>query len=308
MVTGCSCDLDLQNSWQRSRQLDRKCLAFGWRLGFSRMARCWLCPLRWPACPQAHLNRRMGGGTTSALPRSILPPHLPLSRPPVLVLRTPLCFFFQIAPDAGDGDKKPPSFSGPSTFWLENPLLQPTSSAPFTFRGLEETRARLLRPLATPAPQLASLDKQSHFLLDLPENLGRPVSGSVPSPGPSAQNENLEPRQLGVRLELGRGRMEAVTAGRSVVRASKGWMSSEASTPVVLRVGEGWRSGRQVQQEGNWALDLARNKFLIVLGHRRVQIVSSSFPMSVFTAGIVGGSSSSHWWLVDAASGSQTTP
>ncbi|XP_066483000.1 telomerase protein component 1 isoform X2 [Tiliqua scincoides] len=100
-----------------------------------------------------------------------------------------------IAPDAEDGVKKPLSFSEPNTSWLENPLLKQTSSAPLHFQGLEETRTRLLCPIATSTLQLASsksLDTQFHFLLEPLEKFGvQACSGLLPDH--NSQNEFPRP-------------------------------------------------------------------------------------------------------------------
>ncbi|XP_015273527.1 PREDICTED: uncharacterized protein LOC107116169 [Gekko japonicus] len=77
--------------------------------------------------------------------------------------------------------------SKPNPLWLENPFLKEAALASLTLQGLEESRARLLRPVVSSAPLRSSLNT-SNTQFSFP--LGPlDVSGTLTSTECSTQNE-----------------------------------------------------------------------------------------------------------------------
>nr|XP_060636116.1 telomerase protein component 1 [Anolis sagrei ordinatus] len=107
----------------------------------------------------------------------------------------------QIAPCPTAGAKKPlpySPFSDSNQRWLENPFLKQPISTPLVLQGLEESRARLLRPIAVSAPKLASVEPsevQVRFQMDSQHSLFiQTCPGWQPAYG--AQDDALEVEPL----------------------------------------------------------------------------------------------------------------
>ncbi|XP_044278296.1 telomerase protein component 1 isoform X3 [Varanus komodoensis] len=88
-----------------------------------------------------------------------------------------------------------PAFPEPSPLWLEKPLLKQATSCTLTLRGLEDSRARLLKPIVPSAPQLApskALVPRPPFQRDHQETLCGQMPAGLPA-SPRAQNDSHEP-------------------------------------------------------------------------------------------------------------------